>query len=67
MCGPILKIRKTVVSIVSNITEAFDIRLDKELLNFLTIAHGSTVEVQNNLHFALEIQHIFKTDVSCFI
>ena len=47
---------------MSNIAEELDRRLGKELSIFLTIAYESIVEVQDNLHIALKIKHILKTE-----
>ena len=56
------QIRRAAVSIMSNIAEGFDRRSDKELSNFLPIAHGSTVEVQNNLYISLDLKYISQTE-----
>ena len=56
------QIRRAAVSIVSNIAEGFDRRSDKELSNFLPIARGSTVEVQNNLYISLDLKYISQTE-----
>ena len=56
------QIRRATVSIMSNIAEGFDRRSDKELSNFLSIARGSTAEVQNNLYIALDLKYISQTE-----
>ncbi len=56
------QIRRSAVSIMSNIAEGFDRRSDKELSNFLSIARGSTAEVQNNLYIALDLKYISQTE-----
>lgn len=56
------QIRRAAVSIMSNIAEGFDRRSDKELSNFLSIARGSTAEVQNNLYIALDLKYISKEE-----
>ena len=56
------QIRRAAVSIMSNIAEGFDRRSDKELSNFLSIARGSTAEVQNNLYIALDLKYISQTE-----
>ena len=56
------QIRRATVSITSNIAEGFDRRSDKELSNFLSIARGSTAEVQNNLYIALDLKYISQTE-----
>ena len=43
---------------MSNIAEGFDRRSDKELTNFLSIARGSSSEVQNDLYIALDLNYI---------
>jgi four helix bundle protein len=56
------QIRRAVVSIMSNIAEGFDRRSDKEFSNFLSIARGSTAEIQNNLYIALDLRYISKEE-----
>ena len=56
------QIRRAAVSTMSNIAEGFDRRSDKELSNFLSIARGSTAEVQNNLYIALDLKYISQTE-----
>jgi len=56
------QIRRAAVSITSNIAEGFDRRSDKKLSNFLSIARGSTAEVQNNLYIALDLKYISQTE-----
>jgi len=56
------QIRRAAVSITSNIAEGFDRRSDKELSNFLSIARGSTAEVQNNLYIALDLKYVSQTE-----
>jgi len=43
---------------MSNIAEGFDRRSDKELSNFLSMARGSSSEVQNYLYIALDLNYI---------
>ena len=52
------QIRRTTVSIMSNIAEGFDRKSDKELSNFLPMARGSSLEVQNDLYIALDLKYI---------
>ena len=52
------QIRRATVSIMSNIAEGFDRRSDKELSNFLSMARGSSSEVQNDLYIALDLNYI---------
>ena len=56
------QIRRAAVSITSNIAEGLDRRSDKELSNFLSIARGSTAEVQNNLYIALDLKYVSQTE-----
>jgi len=50
--------RRAAISAMSNIAEGFARRTDKELLNFLGIAHGSVAEVQSQLYVALDQKYI---------
>ena len=52
------QIRRATVSIMSNIAEGFDRRSDKELSNFLSMARGSSSEVQNDLYIAIDLEYI---------
>jgi len=56
------QIRRASVSIMSNIAEGFDRRSDKKLSNFLSIARGSSSEVQNDLCIALDLRYISKEE-----
>ena len=56
------QIRRAAVSIMSNIAEGFYRRSDKELTNFLSIARGSSSEVQNDLYIALDLNYISQTE-----
>ena len=47
---------------MSNIAEGFDRRSDKELSNFLSMARGSSSEVQNDLYIALDLRYISKEE-----
>lgn len=60
------QIRRAAVSIMSNIAEGFDRRLDKELTNFLSIARGSSSEVQNDLYIALDLNYISQVEFNQF-
>jgi len=51
LCG---QIRKSTISIMSNIAEGFARRTDKEFARFLSIAHGSVAELQSQLYIALD-------------
>ncbi len=56
------QIRRATVSVMSNIAEGFDRRSDKELSNFLSMARGSSSEVQNDLYIALDLKYISTED-----
>jgi len=48
------QIRRASVSIMLNIAEGFGRKTNREFLQFLVIAHGSTAEVQAALYVALD-------------
>jgi len=52
------QIRKAAVSIMSNIAEGFDRGGDREFIQFLFIAKGSTAEVQAQLYVALDTGYL---------
>ncbi len=52
------QIRKAAVSIPSNIAEGFERGGNKEFINFLSIAKGSTGEVLTQLHIAVELGYL---------
>jgi len=54
------QIRRAVISISSNIAEGFERGGKREFVQFLTIAKGSTAEVQTQLRIALELGYISK-------
>ena len=56
------QIRRATVSIMSNIAEGFDRRSDKELSNFLSMARGSSSEVQNDLYIAIDLEYISQVE-----
>lgn len=56
------QIRRASVSVMSNIAEGFARRGDKEFRRFLSIALGSTAEVQSQLYAALDLGYITKKD-----
>jgi four helix bundle protein len=52
------QIRRATVSILSNIAEGFERGGDKEFLQFLAIAKGSSGEVRAQLYVALDLEYI---------
>jgi four helix bundle protein len=52
------QIRRAAVSIPSNIAEGFSRHSNKEFVQFLFIAKGSTAEVQSQLYAALDQHYI---------
>ncbi|HJZ83522.1 MAG TPA: four helix bundle protein [Pyrinomonadaceae bacterium] len=52
------QIRRAAVSIISNIAEGFERGGDKEFLQFLSIAKGSSGEVRAQLYVALDLDYI---------
>lgn len=54
------QIRRTVISISSNIVEGFEKNNNNEFIRYLKIAKGSMGEVRNQLYIALTVCHISK-------
>jgi len=52
------QIRRAAVSVISNIAEGFSRQTDKEFVQFLHIAKGSTSEVQSQLYIAADLGYI---------
>jgi len=55
------QIQRASVSIMNNIAEGFERRTNKEFINFLYIAKGSSGEVRSMLNLALEFKYITKS------
>ncbi len=56
------QIERAAISIMNNIAEGFERRSDKELLNFLYIAKGSSGEVRSMLYLARDLGYITETE-----
>lgn len=56
------QIRRSAVSISSNIVEGFEKNNNNEFVRFLKIAKGSSGEVRNQLYIALAINYIDKKE-----
>jgi len=52
------QIRRAAVSVMSNIAEGFDRGGNRELIQFLYIAKGSTAEIQAQLYVALDAGYL---------
>ena len=52
------QLRRAAVSIMLNIAEGFARKTNKEFIQFLVIAHGSTAEVQSALYVALDQEYV---------
>ncbi len=56
------QIRRAALSVISNIAEGFSRQTDKEFLQFLYVAKGSTSEVQSQLYVALDLCYISREE-----
>ena len=61
------QIRRSVVSIPSNIAEGYARRSTKEYLKFLSIANGSRTELETQLIICKKIGYLKDTDISSAI
>jgi four helix bundle protein len=57
----IYQMRRASVSVMANIAEGFARRTNKELINFLGVAHGSIAELQSHLYVALDQKYLDET------
>lgn len=61
------QIRKSALSVPSNISEGHDRRTKGEFLHFLGIARGSLAEVQTQIHVAGRLKYWSKNEVEQFL
>lgn len=52
------QMRRSAISIMSNIAEGYGRRSEKEFVRFLNIAHGSLLELRSNLYVALDLGYL---------
>ena len=52
------QIRRASISVMSNVAEGFERQGRKEFINFLSIARGSTGEVESQLYSALDVGYL---------
>lgn len=65
--GLISQIRRAAVSIAANIAEGAGRKSTKEFLNFLSIAQGSTSEVETELLISLRLNFLSEKDFQSLI
>lgn len=56
------QIRRSSVSVSSNIAEGFERNTDKEFVYFLYVAKGSAAEVRSQLYLALDLGYITQAE-----
>lgn len=56
------QMRRAVVSITSNIAEGFGRQSYKEKIQFYYLAHGSLVELKNQILIARDVEYLEETD-----
>jgi len=56
--GLISQIRRSSISIVSNIAEGFERKSNKEFTYFLNVAKGSSGELRSQLYICLDLKYI---------
>lgn len=60
--GLVSQMRRSAISITSNIAEGFGRRGYKEKLQFYYVSQGSTIELKNQIEIASDIKFISKED-----
>jgi four helix bundle protein len=60
--GMISQMNRASVSIMTNISEGAGRRTDKDFVNFLGFAHGSSTEVENLLIASMDLEYITPGD-----
>lgn len=56
------QIRRSAVSVLSNISEGFERKGDKQFTYFLGVAKGSAGELRSQLYIALDLNYINQTE-----
>lgn len=64
MFGLVSQMRRSAVSVTSNIAEGFSRRSSKEKIQFYSMAHGSLTELENQLLVAKDVYYTDKADFS---
>jgi len=54
------QIRRASISVMRNIAEGFSRQTDREFIQFLHVAKGSTSEVRSQLYVALDLKYILR-------
>ncbi|MDR0794855.1 MAG: four helix bundle protein [Tannerella sp.] len=57
------QMRRSAVSIPSNIAEGWDRNTDKEFVRFLTISRGSKAELETQLLICVKVGYLNETDI----
>jgi len=61
------QIRRSAISIPSNISEGYERQTNKEFIQFLFIARGSCGELRTQLYLAKELNYITKNDFTTLL
>ena len=61
------QIHRAAVSVPSNIAEGFERQTNREFIQFLYIAKGSSAELRTQLHLATELQFVSREDGALLI